>query len=582
MASAAGDDSLQPIQILIDELRSEDVQVRLNSIRRLSTIARALGPERTRTELVPFLTESTDDEEEVLVALAEELANLAGELIGGADHIPVLYTALSQLANSEETAVRDKAVDSLRRISVHLSETLIADGFVSLVTSLATSEWFTSRASSAGLFPTVYARVSDQSIQSRLRQLFSKLGSDEIPLVRKAAASNFAKLANAVDNNAAAEIVNVFKALANDEQDSARLLIVEACGPLVDKLPTELSREHIQPIARSFCHDKSWRVRYMAAMHICSLVTAAGPQSKDEMTANFLKLLTDTEAEVRTMAASRIADFAGLVSEQELSSKILPITKQLATDSSEHVRAALAAVVMTLAPMLGKERTIDTLLDIFLRLLKDEVPEVRLNVISKLDAVNRVIGIELLSQSLLPAIVELAEDRQWRVRMAIIEYVPLLSAQLGVEFFNEKLSQLSMTWLGDSVYSVREAAIGNLTKLIKLFGTEWAQSTIIPKVLNLHSHANYLFRLTCLFAISSFTEVTASAAIESAILPIVIKMSADPVPNIRFNVAKTLQAICAKIDRQVVLDRVKPALQALLDDQDRDVKFYAGQALQLI
>ena len=35
----------------MDELRSEDVQLRLNAIHRISTIALALGPERAREEL---------------------------------------------------------------------------------------------------------------------------------------------------------------------------------------------------------------------------------------------------------------------------------------------------------------------------------------------------------------------------------------------------------------------------------------------------------------------------------------------------------------------------------------------------
>ena len=36
-------------------LQHDDVLLRLNAIRRLSTIALALGPERTREELIPFL-----------------------------------------------------------------------------------------------------------------------------------------------------------------------------------------------------------------------------------------------------------------------------------------------------------------------------------------------------------------------------------------------------------------------------------------------------------------------------------------------------------------------------------------------
>ena len=47
--------TLYPVAVLIDELKNEDIQLRLNSIRRLSTIATALGFERTRDELIPFL-----------------------------------------------------------------------------------------------------------------------------------------------------------------------------------------------------------------------------------------------------------------------------------------------------------------------------------------------------------------------------------------------------------------------------------------------------------------------------------------------------------------------------------------------
>ena len=48
---ADGDDTLYPIAILIDELRHEDTSTRLGSIKRLSTIALALGEERTRAEV---------------------------------------------------------------------------------------------------------------------------------------------------------------------------------------------------------------------------------------------------------------------------------------------------------------------------------------------------------------------------------------------------------------------------------------------------------------------------------------------------------------------------------------------------
>jgi hypothetical protein len=48
-------EELYPIAVLIDELKHDDVMLRLNAIRRLHTIALALGADRTREELIPFL-----------------------------------------------------------------------------------------------------------------------------------------------------------------------------------------------------------------------------------------------------------------------------------------------------------------------------------------------------------------------------------------------------------------------------------------------------------------------------------------------------------------------------------------------
>lgn len=47
--------NLQPIALLVDELRSDQLQARLNAYKKLPVISLALGAERTRVELVPFL-----------------------------------------------------------------------------------------------------------------------------------------------------------------------------------------------------------------------------------------------------------------------------------------------------------------------------------------------------------------------------------------------------------------------------------------------------------------------------------------------------------------------------------------------
>lgn len=97
---------------------------------------------------------------------------------------------------------------------------------------------------------------------------------------------------------------------------------------------------------------------------------------------------------------------------------------------------------------------------------------------------------------------ELAEDKSWRVRQAIIEYIPPLAKQLGKSFFDEQLGNLCMSWLGDTVYSIREAATINLKNLTDVFGVEWSSTAIVPKVMGMGQHPNYLFRMTTVQAIT--------------------------------------------------------------------------------
>jgi len=128
---------------------------------------------------------------------------------------------------------------------------------------------------------------------------------------------------------------------------------------------------------------------------------------REELIGQYVQLLKDNEAEVRSAASSQIpgAGFffpplspatlkclslglSKLLEKEVILARIVPCVRDLSQDSSQHVRAALANQINGLAPLLGKEATIEHLLSLFLQLLKDEFPEVRLNIISKLETVN--------------------------------------------------------------------------------------------------------------------------------------------------------------------------------------------------
>ncbi|KAG5383744.1 hypothetical protein IGI04_035214 [Brassica rapa subsp. trilocularis] len=171
-----------PIAVLIDELKNDDIQLRLNSIRRLSTIARALGEERTRKELIPFLSENNEDDDEVLLAMAEELGVFI-PYAGGVEHANDLLPPLETLSTVEE-----KAVESLCRVGTQMRESDLVDHFLPLVKvrqgggeqnslclifdRLAACEWFPARVSTCGVFHIAYPSAPN-TLKTELRSIYT-------------------------------------------------------------------------------------------------------------------------------------------------------------------------------------------------------------------------------------------------------------------------------------------------------------------------------------------------------------------------------------------------------------------------
>ncbi|KDD75738.1 hypothetical protein H632_c523p2, partial [Helicosporidium sp. ATCC 50920] len=170
-----------------DELRNEDVSLRLNSVRRLRTIALALGEERTRRELIPFLNDNCEEDDEVLLALAEELGSFVS-LVGGPSHAHVLLPPLEVLAGVDETVVRDRAVSSLATVADSMHPAARAQALPPLVLRLSERDW-TARVSATGLFAAAFPSA-EASAQQQLVASFLKLCRDETPMVRRAAAQH--------------------------------------------------------------------------------------------------------------------------------------------------------------------------------------------------------------------------------------------------------------------------------------------------------------------------------------------------------------------------------------------------------
>lgn len=98
---------MHPVAEILDNLKNDDLALRLGALKRLTTISLALGADRTTNDLIPFLASlAGDEEDEVLLVLAEEVPKLIEYGIGGQEHR--LLEILEILLQAEETVVRQQ------------------------------------------------------------------------------------------------------------------------------------------------------------------------------------------------------------------------------------------------------------------------------------------------------------------------------------------------------------------------------------------------------------------------------------------------------------------------------------------
>ena len=171
-----------------------------------------------------------------------------------------------------------------------------------------------------------------------------------------------------------------------------------------------------------------------------------------------------------------------------------------------------------------------------------------------------------------------------------------------------------MSWLTDHVFAIREAATNNLKKLVEKFGRDWAQNTVIPKVIQLARDQNYLYRMTCLFAINvsdfprkhlnlSFNYIGLSGAMwtrcnstndvtnsyhsrKRRCCQCSIQCSQDFTTHLSSYRSK----VCENRLNANIIDsfwcfstlasHVKPCLEKLCQDSDHDVQYFANEALE--
>ena len=99
--------------MLKEEMKLEEIHLKVNAIHRLRTVIFDIGPSKTVNELIPYLEFLVGNEDdEVLYAIAEEI----GKVFHLCTDKTLFMPLLKKLAGESETVVREEASRSLNAI----------------------------------------------------------------------------------------------------------------------------------------------------------------------------------------------------------------------------------------------------------------------------------------------------------------------------------------------------------------------------------------------------------------------------------------------------------------------------------
>ena len=310
-------DQISTIALLIDDLSSEDPNAKLHSITRLKAIASLLGAERTATELIPMLTELIDKIDcnpELMMHLAVQLGNLT-DILETSEYIAQLLDPLEVMVGNDDSVVRDKAIESMRKVGKLLDlDTHLKDSYLPLLKRQRKGDLFSMRIAACFLYADIYSRLRDADQKAMVRKKFTKLSKDDTPMVRRGAAQAISIITKDLERQYAVDfLLPIIKSLLEDTNDSVKIHAVvssiDVARAVQDSL---LVRETILPSFKTAASNRhSWRLRFSVGEHAALLSEHLSKLAVDEEVATLYELLLrDSEAEVRSEAIAKVPHLA--------------------------------------------------------------------------------------------------------------------------------------------------------------------------------------------------------------------------------------------------------------------------------
>lgn len=580
------------------------------------------------------------DHDPVLLALATAIGDFV-PYIGGANHANLLLPILESLCSCEESSVRNAAAGSVSKILTFLSTGSTSStgsgaaefepNFVSIMAywsfirqqaSSDTGEVFYPRYTMACCLPALYRAIhkcegmavppmnepasrpvteptegedaekeplgaenyeSVEALKLAVRNQYQALLSDEISIVRTACVVHFMNMTDSVEPELVPSVMLQMLCTAlKDDCSPIRVRTIGHLAAYTDKLKElgvkSVLATEVVPIVRACVTDDSWRIRRAIALPYSSFASSFEPaEVTSDLFPLLMQLVHDSEPDVRQAVLPQLVSFLEVVGTSVFLAGFMPIAEHLVEDPAPLVRKLLASLVVDVISNIQGGSEVAH--DLVVRLLGDEDPMIRLRVLQKYRLL--VAAVPELCTKLNDSFKSQFTDSNWRVRSEMTCSMPAVITSLGIPYFEENFMAEFLGMLRDSVDDVRVEAAKTLSLVAPRVGVDFTYDKIFPSVRSM-CKADFLLRLSMLAALEGLIKADwmCPENFQSECLALVVAATNDRVPNVRLKAAQVLSSACAIVGPDISRDHIRPVLNDLQGDADRDVAYFATEGMK--
>ena len=560
---------------LLEDLQNPDIKIKKNAFQNLRGISLALGRERTRKELLPYLKSCIDEEEdEIIIELAKVLSNFI-DCIGGKQYIKELLNLLEIILTIDDHFVRIEIMNTIKSVVKQIGKVSeIEPDLISIINNLYNSEDINQKKSAMNLLIFLFKDLNSTNKIIAINY-FDKFLVDNNISVKKELLNEITEISLELSIEYIKKMINI---ILKDKNDSMRIDIVNIMLSVRNSPKINEFMDTIYDLIPKLAEDTNWRVRLTVSDKLNEFLKFPNINNdmKQKSVNIFAKLLEDTEPEIRNVCCLRLEEITKILKNENNFDKILQNLRKLEKDQKNYVKGALASNVLKICELIGPKKTNDYIFPIFLTLIKDENIEIRMNLINNLSELNKVIEIDNIIESIMPPIKEISANKSWRIRIQIMEIIPVLAKLFNQHLFMNNIFPICITALMDSVFSIRESSCKLFVTIYKDTKNEEFEKKLLEKLNELCLSSSYLLRNTALVFIKFYIEKLEDKIylefFEKKLIEIVFNLSKDKIANVRMNCAFILNKIKnIKFKDNKINGEINNIIEIFKKDKDEDV-----------